>query len=207
MAIKANNLRVLNNHSLHEIEQLLQWQRRTGSRTMPATAPGGYVEGPDPETVPIYNADAAAVPQFGIMELGALRSDGVVFSAAKPAYSSISRFGIACTPIASGATGRVWVLGRHVALITLLPGETVSIRDHVRPHAGSFYGRLFSLGPMIVESVISTTAVVVTITEERGDHKIADTQGQCDGPYQAFVFSSAYTVGAGTIGKPTVDTV
>ena len=214
MAIKPPNLRVLDERSLQEVQQILQWQRRTGGRLEHATARDARES--EIETIPVYNADAADVPQFGIMELGALGTDGVLHSAAKPAYSSISRFGIACAPIVAGATGRVWIAGMHPFLIILKPGETIAIRDQVRPQADSFYGRLFELGPMIVESVIGDatnatgadllTSALVRITDERGDHKIADTQGECDGAYQAIVFSSDYVVAAGDVGKPTVDT-
>lgn len=206
---------VLDPQSLREIEQALQWQRRTGSRLQPPAVRKVYEEGPDRESVPVYNASASAAPQFGIMELGALLSNNVVHSSGMPAYSSISRYGIVCAPIASGGYGRVWIEGMHPALIILKNGESIAIRDQVRPHKDSFYGRLFELGPMIVESVIGDstnatgadllTSALVRMTEERGDHKLADTQGVCDGAYQAFVFSSDYVVAAGDVGKPTVD--
>ncbi len=214
MAISPN-IQVLDPRALRDMELLMQWRRRTGQRRAIVESWNARDDTPDAQSVPIYNDVGSEIPQFGIIELGALLSDGVLHNADKPAYSSISRYAIACTPIPIASPGRAWIVGIHPVLIILKDGESIAIRDHVRPHKNSHYGRIFELGPMIVESVIGDdsndtgddllTSAWVAMTEERGDHKLADTGGVADGAYQAFALSAAYAVAAGEVGRPAID--
>jgi len=128
----------------------------------------------------VYNDAEETAPAQGLIEIVDVLRGRALLKGQKPSLTGLTRFGVLPLSITARCRGPIQLVGQVRVTVAKLSGETIAAgKTRVGPIAGQWKAGVYDLGPMRVESVISSPAddeagdavVVATITGRRGDHQ------------------------------------
>ena len=104
------------------------------------------------ESAPVVNTSGLAVPQYGIVWLGATASDGYSRNASQIEYPGVTMFGVATAAIPAGAPGRAWISGVHPVLCSNYAAMPLGTR--LSTQAASWFALRAALGLMLLVGTV-----------------------------------------------------